>query len=81
MNKSGAIDPSTGILSAAGVAVSSYLGLRERTAYPTGSLRDRGWPKIHTLSDIDSGEIIAYALTDGSVGYSHMLIVLAETAL
>lgn len=53
---------------------------RHSRARDTG-LNDRGWPKFHTLGDIDSGEIIAYALTDGSVGYSQMPIVLAETAL
>ncbi len=36
--------------------------------------------KLHALSDIDSGEIVAYALTDGSVGDFPMLTILAETA-
>lgn len=42
--------------------------------------KDKGWLKIHALSDVDSGEIIAYALTDNSVGDAPLLKVLVSTA-
>lgn len=46
--------------------------LRHSRARDTG-LKDRGWPKLHTLGDIDSGEIITYALTGGSVVHPRYL--------
>lgn len=42
--------------------------------------KDRGWLKIHALSDVDSGEIIAYALTDNGVGDAPLLKVLVSAA-
>ena len=44
-------------------------------------VKDRGWLVIHALSDIDSGEILAYAITDDSVGDSPMLKPLVQAAL
>lgn len=43
--------------------------------------KDRGWVKFHALCDVDSGEIIACAVTDETVGDSRMLKVLVGAAL
>ncbi len=40
----------------------------------------KGWLHIHALCDVDSGEIIAFALTDGSVGDAPMLRTLVSAA-
>lgn len=40
----------------------------------------RGWLKIHCLFDVDSGEVLAYILTDETVGDSPMLPQLLELA-
>ena len=43
--------------------------------------KDRGWLHLHCLSDVDTGEFIAYAVTDSSVGDAPMLRCLVSTAL
>lgn len=45
------------------------------------AVKDRGWLKLHALSDIDTGEIIAYALTTEEVGDCPLLAHLVEAAL
>lgn len=42
--------------------------------------KDRGWLKLHALFDVDSGEMIAYAITRDNVGDSPMLKRLIEAA-
>ncbi|MDR1954800.1 MAG: IS5 family transposase [Candidatus Methanoplasma sp.] len=41
----------------------------------------RGWLKVHTAVDIDSGEILAYILTDDSVGDNRAFIPLMKMLL
>lgn len=41
----------------------------------------KGWLKLHALSDVDTGEIIAYAITTDKVGDSPMLGLLLLRAL
>ena len=43
--------------------------------------KERGWVKLHALCDVDSGEIVACAVTDDTVGDSRMLKVLVGAAL
>lgn len=43
--------------------------------------KDRGWLKIHALCDVDSGEIIAYALTTNEVGDAPLLRLLMDLAM
>ena len=45
----------------------SATSLWRRRKWETGP-KNRGWLKIHVLCDVDTGEVIAYALTDDSVG-------------
>ena len=40
----------------------------------------KGWMVLHALSDVDTGEILAYAVTDETAGDSPMLKVLVEAA-
>jgi len=40
----------------------------------------KGWLKLHALSDVDTGEIIAYAVTTETTGDSPMLIPLLDAA-
>ena len=49
------------------------------TKWDTGP-KKRGWLKLHALSDVDSGEILAYAVTDDSVGDTPMLRTLVREA-
>lgn len=44
-------------------------------------VKDRGWLHLHVLSDVDTGEFLAYAITDESVGDAPMLKCLVEKAL
>lgn len=41
----------------------------------------RGWLKLHALSDTDTGEIIAYAVTTDRVGDSPMLVPVLDAAV
>lgn len=41
----------------------------------------RGWLKLHAMVDIDSGEILAYVLTDDRVGDNRAFIPLMDLAL
>ncbi len=43
--------------------------------------KDKGWLKLHALADVDSGEIIAYAVTSERVGDSPMLRTLVDAAV
>lgn len=43
-------------------------------------VKDRGWLKLHALFDVDSGELLAYVLTDETVGDSTMLPELLRLA-
>lgn len=58
----------------------SNTNLWRKTKWNT-SPKYRGWLEIHALCDVDSGEIIAYAVTDDSVGDAPMLEHLVEAAL
>jgi hypothetical protein len=40
----------------------------------------KGWMVLHALSDVDTGEILAYAVTNETVGDSPLLKVLVEAA-
>ncbi len=51
-----------------------------RKKWGTGA-EDRGWLKLHVLCDTDSGEVLAYAITDETVGDSRLLKVLVKAAL
>ncbi len=42
---------------------------------------DRGWLKLHALSDTDTGEILAYAVTTERAGDSPLLVPLLDAAL
>lgn len=44
------------------------------------SPKNRGWLILHALCDVDTGEILAYAVTDETVGDSPMLEVLVKAA-
>lgn len=66
-------------IDASGLALSSSNRWRERK-WGTGP-KDKGWLQIHALCDVDSGEFIAYAITDESVGDAPLLKVLVEKAL
>lgn len=44
------------------------------------SPKNRGWLVLHALCDVDTGEILAYAITDETVGDAPMLRVLVEAA-
>lgn len=46
----------------------------------TGPKR-RGWLKLHVLSDVDTGEVIAFAVTDKTVGDSPLMIPLLDAAV
>ena len=61
-----------------GLTLSSVLGWRRRK-WGAGPA-DRGWLKLHVLADVDSGEIVAYALTDETVGDGPVLRSLTEAA-
>lgn len=62
-----------------GISLSSINRWREKK---WGSkVKDRGWLKLHALSDTDTGEIIAYALTTDKVGDCPMLKILVDAAL
>lgn len=41
----------------------------------------KGWLKLHALSDVDSGEIVAYAITTDKVGDAPLLKVLLAKAV
>ena len=41
----------------------------------------KGWLVLHALCDIDSGEILAYAVTDETVGDVRMLKIIVEAAM
>lgn len=45
----------------------SATSLWRKKKWDTGP-KNRGWLKIHALCDVDTGEVIAYALTDDTVG-------------
>ena len=45
----------------------SATSLWRKKKWETGP-KNRGWLKIHALCDVDTGEVIAYALTDDTVG-------------
>jgi len=57
----------------------SSTSLWRKRKWNTGP-KDLGWLKLHALSDVDSGEIIAYAVTDDSVGDAPLLRVLVGAA-
>ena len=44
------------------------------------SPKNKGWLILHALCDVDTGEILAYAVTDVTVGDSPMLKILVEAA-
>jgi hypothetical protein len=62
-----------------GISMSS-VNMWKKKKHGVGT-KDRGWLKIHALSDVDTGEIIAYAITDESVGDGPMLKVLVNLAV
>lgn len=66
-------------IDASGLALSSSNRWRERK-WGTGP-KDKGWLQIHALCDVDTGEFIAYAITDESVGDAPLLKTLVELAL
>lgn len=66
-------------IDASGISMSSINSWRKKK-WNTGP-KDRGWLKIHALCDVDSGEVIAYAITDSQVGDCPMLKVLVNAAL
>jgi hypothetical protein len=41
----------------------------------------KGWLKLHALCDVDTGEILAYAVTDETVGDAPLLKLLVEKAM
>ena len=43
--------------------------------------KNRGWLKLHALSDVDSGEIIAYIISNEKVGDCPLLKVLVSAAM
>lgn len=45
------------------------------------STKNRGWLKLHALSDVDSGEIIAYVITTEKVGDAPLLKTLVSSAM
>ena len=45
-----------------------------------GGTKDRGWLRFHVLSDLDTGEILAYAVSDESVGDAPLLRLLVGMA-
>lgn len=53
--------------------------LWRKTKWGNGPV-DKGWLKVHALCDVDSGEIIAFALTRESVGDAPLLRFLVETS-
>ncbi len=66
-------------IDASGLALSSINRWR-RKKWGT-DVTDRGWLHLHVLSDVDTGEFIAYAITDESVGDSPLLKCLVQEAL
>lgn len=64
---------------ASGLSLSSINRWR-RTKWNTEP-KDRGWLHLHCLSDVDTGEFIAYAITDDTVGDAPMLRCLLDKAL
>lgn len=66
-------------LDSTGMSLSSANRWRQRKWH--GGTKDRGWLKIHALCDVDSGEVIACAVTDESVGDAPLLKVLVGEAL
>ena len=68
-----------GGMDASGLSMSSVNTWRIKK-WGTGP-KDRGWLKIHVLCDIDSGEILAYAITDDSVGDGPMMKMLVNAAI
>lgn len=65
-------------IDSSGLNLSSVLGWR-RKKWKDGP-KDKGWLKLHALCDVDSGEIIAYAITRESVGDAPVLKILVEMA-
>lgn len=57
----------------------SCANLWRRTKWGS-STRNRGWLHFHVLADLDTGEVIAYAVTDESVGDAPMLRLLVDEA-
>ena len=66
-------------IDASGLALSSIN--RWRTKKWKTEVKDRGWLHLHVLSDVDTGEFIAFAITDESVGDAPILKYLVEEAL
>lgn len=66
-------------IDASGISMSSINAWR-RKKWDTGP-KDRGWLKIHVLCDVDSGEALAYAITDNEVGDAPLMKVLVKAAL
>ena len=66
-------------IDASGISMSSINAWREEK-WGTGP-KDLGWLKIHVLCDVDSGEALAYAITDNEVGDAPMLKALVKAAL
>ncbi len=66
-------------IDASGISMSSINTWRKKK-WDTGP-KDRGWLKIHALCDVDSGEVLAYAITDNEVGDGPMLKVLVKAAM
>ena len=66
-------------IDASGLALSSIN--RWRTKKWKTEVKDRGWLHLHVLSDVDTGEFIAIAITDESVGDAPILKYLVEEAL
>ena len=54
--------------------------LWRKEKWGTGPKR-RGWLKLHVLSDVDTGEVIAFAVTDKTVGDSPLMIPLLDAAV
>ncbi len=66
-------------IDATGVALSSIN--RWRSKKWGTDVKDRGWLHLHALTDVDTGEFIAFAITDETVGDAPMLKCLVEEAL
>ena len=54
--------------------------LWRKEKWGTGPKR-RGWLKLHVLSDVDTGEVIAFAVTDKNTGDSPLMIPLLDAAV
>ena len=61
-----------------GISLSCH-NMWRRKKWQTGT-KDRGWLHFHVLCDVDSGEMLAYIISDSTVGDSPILRLLVDVA-